>query len=271
MRRSNLILRALGLLSLLFVVVLASRCRTVNNHDDDSEMMGAPEKEWYGKDGVGAPCDGPAKACEKFDDDKNFVDVCVAKGFQAKTCGCSMRCSGRVTEVTAKAPAQDPAAAQLAADAAAKACPDDSKAFIQDTVAGRRPGSSLDRCIESHVCNGNLGWCTSDEKATTTKLRSLAGGKCEQEVYQGACKDGYVDSSQCAESNINKLSAIWAEFFNKESGAKRCIRNFICSDDKGASCVAQDLAQAKDIKKAIDADGCEYWLRVYCSIGAKAW
>lgn len=270
MPRYNLILRGLSLLSVLAVVVLVSRCRTVNTYEDDSDMMGAPEKEWYGKDGVGAPCDGPAKACEKFDDNKDFVDLCIAKGFQAKTCGCEIKCSGKITEV-AKAPALDPAAAQLAAQQAANACPDDAKSYIADTAASRRPGSSLDRCIESHVCQGNLGWCTADEKATTNKLRTLARGKCSEEVYNGVCKDGFVDSSQCSEGNITKLSSVWAEFFNKESGVKRCIRNFICSDDKGASCVAQDLAQAKDIKKAIDADGCEYWLRVFCSIGAKAW
>lgn len=258
------------LLSLLFLLVFATQCRTTQNREDDSELAGAPEKEWYGKDGVGQTCDGPAKACEKFDNDKDYVDLCVAKGFSAKTCGCAILCSGKVSEVKTAA-VVDPAAAASAAEAAKNACPDDAKAFIADTANNRRPGASLDRCIESHVCQGNLGWCTSDEKATTTKLRALARGNCEQDVYNGVCRDGYVDSSQCAEANINKLSSIWAEFFNKESGAKRCIRNFICSDDKGASCVAQDLAQAKDIKKAIDADGCEYWLRVFCSIGAKAW
>ena len=134
MRRSNLILRGLGLLSVLAVVVFVSRCRTVNNHEDESDTMGAPEREWYGKDGRGAPCDGPAKACEKFEDNKDFVDLCIAKGFQAKTCGCEIKCSGKVTEV-AKAPAQDPAAAQLAAQQAANACPDDAKGFIADTAA----------------------------------------------------------------------------------------------------------------------------------------
>ncbi len=256
---------------MVFGAFFAQACRTAHP-EEESGALEAESKPWYAKDGTAGTCDSPAKACQSFDDDKSFVDLCVAKGFSAKTCGCMIRCSGKVTQV-AEAPAPSATAAAAAAastGADPKACPEDSKIYIREAAEARHPGGSMDRCMDSHVCNGNIGWCSSEERQTTVKLRTLAHGACEQDVLNGICKEGYLDSLSCPEVHVAKLSRIWAEFYNKESGVKRCLRNFICSDDKG-SCSDGDLAQAKDIKASIDHDGCEYWLRVYCSIGAKTW
>lgn len=252
----------------VFMLAALSSCRASNPQEPDSDLNATTEERvWYGSDGFVGACAAPATSCTSFRDDKDFVDLCVTKGFQAKTCGCAVLCSGKVDYVVASEPA---AKAAEAAVASGSSCPSDKVAFIEETHQRRRPGGSTDRCVDSHVCNGVLGSCTGADLDLSTQLRQAGRAGCEDQVVGTHCRDGYVDSMQCGEADIALLSTTWTEFRSKETALKRCMRKVVCSDDRGG-CSPEHLRQAQQIKAAVDRDGCEYWLRQFCSLGGSAW
>lgn len=257
------------LLALAGLSGLVPGCRAANPQDPDSDLDSAPEERvWFGSDGFTGSCAAPAASCIAFKDDKDFVDLCVAKGFQAKTCGCAVLCSGKVdyladVETAATGAREVPVTKE-------GTCASDKVAFIEGAAQKRRPGGSTDRCIESHVCNGVVGSCNGADLDLSTQLRQVGRSGCEDQVVGTHCRDGFVDSLQCPESDIALLSTIWVEFRSKETTLKRCLRKVVCSDDR-EGCSAEHLRQAQQLKTAVDSDGCEYWLRQFCSLGGSAW
>jgi hypothetical protein len=255
----------------LSVVLLAlgasfGACRTVNENASDSESLNE-SRVWYDEAGNGGSCDAPAKACPPYHDQKTFADICVAKGFQAKTCGCTLRCSGKVDVPNAGGSSL---ADQKKSTAPADPCSADAHAYIAKVAETREPGTSLDRCIENYVCNGNFGWCADSDAETTAHLRALGKQGCESDVIQTLCKDGSLDSFNCPDADIKKLSKVWADLYSRDLTVKRCIRNYLCSGEK-LLCKGDDLKLAQSVKESVAQSGCNYWLRMLCSIGAKSW
>lgn len=243
-------------------------CRASNPQEPESALNDTAVRLLFAADGSAAPCDAPAKSCPNFQDDKDFVDVCVDKGFQARSCGCVMRCTGKVDFVS-KAPADLAATSKPEPTPGATCSPGKSKE-VDAILASRHPGGALDRCLDTHLCNGMLGGCDDDVLKTSKRLRELGRTGCEDEVVGNGCKDGFVDSLSCPESDIALLSKTWSDFRNKDVPLKRCLRKVVCSGDRG-DCSAENYKQALAVKAGVDRDGCEYWLRQFCSLGGSAW
>ncbi|MHA0112062.1 hypothetical protein ACXYUI_34170, partial [Klebsiella pneumoniae] len=66
---------------------LLSSCRSADKPGANANDLAATRR-WYDQAGTEQACDNPPATCSIYKDQKTFVDVCVAKGFQAKTCGC---------------------------------------------------------------------------------------------------------------------------------------------------------------------------------------
>ena len=253
---------ALVLLLPVFLLPSLSHCRSADKPGvSDLEV----DRSWYDQAGTVQSCDGAPAACTVYKDQKNFVDVCVAKGFQAKTCGCLVVCSGKIPGFGLI----DDAA--VAKKSVADTCPAADQTAINAVVKARVAGSSLDRCLNSHVCNGNLGLCSGGDQAASTHMRALGRQGCSSMVLGSICPEGYQDTLTCPEPLIRSLSQTWAEFENKDGGVlKRCIRSVICSDTK-TSCDDTAYHRASTLKQAVNSDGCEYWLRAFCAMGSHAW
>ena len=253
------------LLSMMLGVIAVVGCRASNPHNTEEDLEAADQRMWYGADGSSELCEAPAALCTNFQDSKDFIDLCVAKGFQARTCGCALRCSGKVDYVGIALTPNPPLE-----ETPINSCPPALTKEAEDMLKANVPGGPVGRCLETHLCNGVLGNCADEELKTSKRLRELAGSGCESLVAGLVCRDGFIDSLRCPESNIALLSNTWAEFRSKDVVAKRCIHNFVCSGDPG-SCNAAYLPQAQAIKKAVNHDGCDYWLLKFCSLGGSEW
>lgn len=250
-------------LCLVVLACLWSACRATHQ-GADQELMTARPSPWYGTDGKESTCDEPPPSCPKFSEDKAFVDLCVASGFSAKTCGCEIKCSGKIDYKPKSLRADAPL------NSVKQSCSASSLAQISRVLKARHSGTPLDRCIGRFLCNGNVGWCDPGDQKQVYELRLLAKNNCEAEVFTAACQEGWLDSLSCPDDVVERLSRIWAEFSGKETNLKRCIRSQVCSDSK-AGCTSDMAGRVKSIKAAIDTDGCEYWLRAFCKIGGTIW
>lgn len=249
--------------SMLVALVLGS-CRAANPQDMDSDLDQAVDKPWYSATGQGGACDAPASACSGFKDDKAFIDLCVSKGHQARTCGCELRCSGKID---CQAPPEESALARV--DVPGSRCTTAMAQEAAGLLAARVPGGSLDRCLSAHLCGGMTGSCEGDALRASTRLRALSLAGCEEQIVGTVCRDGFVDSLQCPEAHIASLSRTWSEFRSRDVAVKRCMQKLLCSGD-AAGC-GEHLSQARALKAAVDQDGCEYWLRSFCSLGGVVW
>lgn len=249
------------MLSLMAVLLgcLIQGCRTTDDGRDDLSM--AADNPWYDADGNASECAATPKACPSFDDNKEFVDKCVATGFQAKTCGCGIRCSGKVAMPERKK--------QLAAAAGNQpACPEAQMRFIDQILKSSRQSFEGYKCATSHICSGHTVHCKASVKDSSAKVRQYAGQHCRAEVLERFCPDQFVDSLACPEGRIAQLSAGWLDVFKKSSvQVKQCYQNVLCNSTS-AKCSPGLLLKAKELQEAVEADGCEYWLQNFCSVGS---
>src|SRR2546423_1693539 len=123
--------RALLALGALGALLALPHCRSTSNSNTMSEQMDPPpSRAWYDSAGNPGSCDAPSKTgCGAYKDEKTFADMCVAKGFMAKSCGCVIRCSGKVAmPSTGGAAVQDPKAAAAKPAAPAGGCSSEGQA-----------------------------------------------------------------------------------------------------------------------------------------------
>lgn len=252
--------RSLALLALA-LLTLTAQCRT-SNPERDSEMASLEVRAWFDVYGDNIECDVPEGGCKQNTYDTKYVDLCVAKGFQAKTCGCTAGCSGKVQSLpkpeVAAAAAFDPNACDAAGQAGVKAA-----------VAGKSSGQL--KCLSSHVCNGDPSHCDGDTRTAADALRETARGKCKKEVLGALCDGSSKDTLACGEKSIDALAVVYDKaFFGGDQKVRRCVREKFCN--KNGSATACDGVDAKLVQSAASAlgePGCDYWLATLCSIDGK--
>jgi hypothetical protein len=248
--------------SLLLFGLLAN-CRGLDKPGAESRDLNV-EKRWYDPTGVEQNCDQPPASCPQYKDPKAFADSCVSQGFQAKSCGCLVVCSGPIKGFALLEVSTTKSTVAMNDCAAA------DQTVIKTVTKARKLGSSLDRCLGSYVCNGKVGLCAGSDLRTASRMREAANRGCAAMVLDSVCPDGYQDTFQCPDKSVQSLSQVWTELQGKNGAAKKCVRNLICSD-RDSECDAETLKNAMSLKQAIDQPGCSYWLRAFCAIGSQAW
>ena len=251
-----------SLWSLLLIGLLVN-CRGLDKSGTEFQDLNV-EKRWYDQSGVVQNCDQPPVSCLRYNDPQAFADSCVKQGFQAKSCGCLLVCSGPIKGFALRE--ESVAKAAVAGNDCAAA----DQTVIKSVTKARKLGSSLDRCLSSYVCNGKVGLCSGSDLRTASRLREAASRGCASPVLESVCPDGYQDTFQCPEKSVQLLSQVWADLQKKNDAAKKCIRNLVCSD-RDSQCDSEMLKNAMSLKQAIDQPGCSYWLRAFCAIGSQAW
>jgi len=250
---------------LLVTFLVLIGCRSTGESRSDVADLNT-EKPWYDQAGTVQSCDNLPSSCPLYPDPKGFIDTCVSRGFQAKSCGCLILCSAKLSGFGLVDNVKS-VAGQATAGESCKAADEGTLAKI---VKMRQPGGSLDRCLNSHVCNGNLGWCAADDRAASTKIRDLAKHGCAHSVWNTVCPNGYQDTLNCSEAAISSLSQVWSEMRHQDSTMKRCIRSLVCGEVK-SDCSPNNAKRALEIKRVLNQSGCEYWLGSFCAIGSQAW
>jgi hypothetical protein len=247
----------------LLFTVLAS-CRGLDKNGVEHNDL-ASEKAWYDANGTVQRCEVQPPTCKPSGDPNPFIDSCVKQGYQAKSCGCFVLCSAaikgfRLTEDhQAKKPAES-----------SDRCSESDRNDIEGVRTARKQGTSLDRCIAAHVCNGKLGLCAGVDLITSTRLRDVARRGCADTVLNALCQSGFQDTFSCPDQTVQTLSSTWTELKQEDDPIKRCIREVVCSD-RSSGCDPTSLRRATEIKKAIDQPGCIYWLRGFCAVGTQSW
>jgi hypothetical protein len=248
---------------LLVLALAASACRTARP-EDAAEQLEAQNRLWYDSAGQGARCEPTPASCPGFKDEKAFIDACVDKGFQAKSCGCALRCSGKIDF---KAP-PELALAAPGATAPEVGCTAHDRELI-DRLAPHRPArNARDRCLDAYVCHGVAESCSDGDAADARRLRAMAAKACEREVVAGVCVDEAVDSFACADDVVKRASAEWTRVDEGRLDAtdRRCLRNVLCNDNAGG-CSDAAQASARTLKREVERPGCEYWIRKFCALG----
>lgn len=248
---------------LLFVTALFGvvfGCRATNP-TTESAMESVEDKPWFDMYGEPISCDVPPGGCVENTYNKDFVDLCVAKGNQAKSCGCTAACS--IAMKIKEKPVVKTAAELEAAQACSK---DDRDAIAQAATA---TGATA-ICYNAHICNGDPADCTADEKTVTRRLRYAGANGCKAEVLAGLCaKKGHKNTFDCAEAKVETLSAVYAAAFTKgDVTLRRCVRERLCNKS-GASCGAAELKVTTGATEAFGDKGCDYWVALLCSIDGK--
>jgi hypothetical protein len=252
------------LISLITLLINLLNCRGLDKTDTGPHDLNS-EKIWYAADGNVQSCDRQPPTCQATGDPQPFVDSCVKQGFQAKSCGCFVLCSGAIKGFKLIEANQEKKASKLK-----DTCSASDQTVIKSVRDGRNPGTSLDRCLMSHVCNGRLGLCAGGDLATSTRLRDAARHGCADFVLAAICPAEFNDTFACPEKSVQLLSAIWTELRQKDVPTKRCIRNVVCSD-RTSDCDQTSSAKAIEIKQTVDQPGCAYWLRGICAVGSQSW
>ncbi|MBM4252182.1 MAG: hypothetical protein FJ146_09445 [Deltaproteobacteria bacterium] len=251
------------------IILLAgiTHCRGIDKSDADRSDLKA-EKLWYDPSGTVQSCERQPATCPvSMGDPRLFIDTCVKQGFQAKSCGCLVLCTGVIKGLQLT----DANVVQEQQQAKSKTvCAAADQGVIHDTKALRRPGTSLDRCLTSHVCHGRLGLCSGSDLATSQRLRDMARRGCADAVLSAFCPNEFHDTFACPEKSVQHLSSVWTDLKQKDDAPKRCMRHVICSD-RNTGCDQVGLRQALEIKKVVDQPGCTYWLRVFCAVGSQSW
>jgi hypothetical protein len=249
------------------LVILASvpflmHCRA-NNPVRDEEIAAAHDRVWYDMYGDRADCQGQAPAtCPIGSYDPAFVDACVAKGHQAKSCGCIAACSGQFA-FKAKGSATT---AVASGEAAVAHCPETDLTFIRETWEKRTSESS--RCFAALVCNGDSRDCVGEPKAQAVRLRGLARGDCRAQVVGQFCPSALKETFACDEASVDFLSELYDEAFQPINTAlRRCLREHLCNKTN-AACTPDQTAR---VERAVQLTGgvCGYWLASFCSIDGK--
>ena len=251
-------------ITILFFLSLALiQCRAEQSGGLSEPLDAQSEAEWYDMDGDGAICLTPPATCPAFDYEEEFVDLCVEKGGRSKTCGCTMRCSNKI-EYTRLKPKPESAEIKVAAGSETT-CSEASRQQINSIAAKRRPGSDEDRCIEDFLCQGTTERCQPEVIPVVAKVRLLAKNGCSREAVGSLCSNGFSESLQCPDGNIQQLTSIVEKLSDKTDPARRCTRNVLCFDSEN-NCDSGQKAEAQKYKKLVNKDGCEYWLRKLCAL-----
>ena len=137
--------------ALLFTVLVS--CRGLDKNGVDHNDL-ASEKTWFDANGTAQRCEVQPPTCKPSGDPNPFIDSCVKQGFQAKSCGCFVLCSGSIkgfhlTEIQQVKNTNSPQ----------ERCSESDRSDIEGVKNARKQGTSLDRCLAAHVCNGKLGLC----------------------------------------------------------------------------------------------------------------
>ncbi len=250
-------------LYILMVMLGLCQCRTAEVRDSDARLT---EREWYGQNGEVGLCEPPETNCPDRQDESQFVDQCVKAGHQAKSCGCSVRCSGKVALGVGQTAVHALHAAGSAEVSSQQATACKSE-VITRAVARRKPGSSLDRCLEAMACQGQKGLCDGDDLTVATSLRNEARRGCRSEVYHEICPQGYGETLGCSDEKVVAISAAWSDV--TEARIKQCYRSVVC-DVQSGPCSDEILEKARNFDLLVKSPGCQYWLGVICQFGANS-
>lgn len=268
-RAARVTLLALGSAALLHGAAVG--CRTVSD-EKSMQIADVEERQWFDAKGDGGVCEAPPKACPAIDHEavKDFTERCVTAGHQAKACGCNVKCSGRLAPAEGAAAAAQTGSPAPASGAAltASGCSADARGEIAAAAQGRRAGTAFDRCAKAHVCRGQVSGCQPEDAVVTTRLRALGKGACGAEVLDAFCREGYDDTFQCPVADISLLSKLVDDMDVGTAELRRCVRGVACGGGR-AGCGKEALARADMARDAVSRDGCEYWLRVLCSVSGR--
>jgi len=248
------------LLALMTLFALASGCRSMDANREESELAAVPDRPWFDAYGDAVTCDAPPKAgCPVGSFDPKYIDACVEKGFQGRSCGCVAACSGKVV-TKEKAPPQPPPGTP-----AKDVCNETDRKAYEEIYAGRNSDSS--KCIDAHVCKGDVGPCTERSKPVSLKLRQLARGACGNEIFGKFCGGASVKGAlECSDANIEQISEVYQEAFSgSDPKLRRCLRERLCSIVTG-DCKDAIAAKADKTAASIRSPGCDYWVASFCSL-----
>lgn len=244
---------------ILQALVLLAGCRATNP-TREAEMESVGDKTWFDQYGDPVECEVPAGGCVENTYDKTFVDLCVAKGFQAKSCGCTAGCSGKIpgkVKPVVKTPAELKAA---------EACGKDDRDAAAAAAQAQGPTG---KCYVDAVCNGDPSECNADERKVTTHLRALARGGCKDAVLGALCAAGTKDTLGCADKDVDVLAALYSKAFDKsEASLRRCVRERFCNKSQHG-CADAELKVTAAAAPALEQKACSYWLASICSIDGK--
>lgn len=250
----------LALLALLPFIV---QCRATNPAQE-AELQASEDRTWFDAYGDTQECGAnPPKDCPVGSYDPKYVDACVAKGFQAKSCGCIAVCSGKlVTKV------KEAKVAVAVAEPGKPTCAEADRKAI-DGIAVRKT-SEVSHCIAAHLCQGDARPCTSSAKTISSNLRQLARGACKDYVIAKFCDaDAFKDTLQCPGGAVDVLSRTYEDAYNKGDVKLRgCVREKMCDIHAGA-CAGSADSTAQAAAAAVKTPGCGYWLPAFCSLDLK--
>ena len=259
MRRSPF--KLVAMLTVFAATLSLSHCRATNPQQEAELASTEEEKPWFDMYGDQVSCEVPKGGCTSNTYDVTYVDLCVSKGFQAKTCGCTAACSGKVLtkpKVAAKVPG--------AKDSDPTVCPEAGRAAAQATT---KLNGGTARCVRQFVCNGDPTDCSTEARATAINLRTLMRGTCHDEVLATVCNGSAKDTLTCGDKQIEALAAFYAKaFVNNDAPARRCVRESLCNQTK-SGCNDADAKAIPAAKAALDEQGCHYWFSTLCSIDGK--
>jgi hypothetical protein len=245
------------------LALAAVGCRT-SRPEDAAEALEAENRPWYDASGQGAPCAAAPATCPTYKDEKGFVDACVDKGFQAKSCGCGIRCSGKIAfkesglGLAGHGHTTVPEAGCTAHD----------RDLIQRLAPHRPPQNARDRCLDAFVCRGEDRGCSDGDGTDARRLRAMAAKDCRDDVVAGICGEGAVDSFACPDEVVRRASVEWARVDEGQMAIeeRRCLRNVLCSD-RATGCSDAGQAAARALQHEIERSGCDYWTRRFCALG----
>lgn len=247
-------------LPLIFLTFFLLQCRA-DMADDDTRLVAS--HDWVNLYGESGSCEAPPETCTKVDNDKKFIEACVAAGFQAKTCGCSVKCSGLIDFKRPR-----PVDIQNAPADDTSACSMDDRSYLQQIKSTLGKTRELADCINGHVCLGHTIYCTQTDSEVSYHIRSLGKANCEAEVSAALCSSGRVDSWECPDPTVETLSREWtASFQEDDKPLRQCFQGLICNGDE-SRCSDSLRVRARSIKKALEDSRCRYWYESFCRLGS---
>jgi hypothetical protein len=255
-------MRSWARLALIPLVALLSSCRA-SNPVTDSEIAAAEGRPWYDAYGEKAECIVPHEGCPIGSYDVAFADACVAKGYQAKSCGCIAVCSERVVVQAKPTPTPEPRGGQEIA----RPCNADELAFLATVDTGAT--TDVKRCLKRLTCEGDSRDCYGEARLNALRLRKLARGACRDQIEVKFCEKGLLDTLSCSDADLDYLSELYTKAFTpSELKLRRCLRDFLCNGGRSDSCSSEDAQAARNAKAATTRQ-CDYWLASFCSLDGK--
>lgn len=253
-------------LLIIMAIGLFTGCR--KEIEDDAQLKTSSEVTWYDSLGNPGECEQDKSSCTEALDPiktKAFIDACVDdKGGRARDCGCTIKCTSQwqFGELTAPKTLKT-----VRADESEPSCSEKDSDIVDRMMQIAIKDDSKRACAGAYLCEGKITKCDLPSSVEfARKLRAMSKGHCREQIVSSFCPTKFIDSLECPESSIEKLSLNWQTHIEGDTeGLKTCIQNTVCNN-RGENCSPAGATKAKEIKKQLNQPGCAYWASHVCRL-----